>query len=663
MPTIGTLLVANRGEIASRVFRSARELGLRTVAVFSDPDARAPFVREADIAVRLSGSSPQETYLQIDRVIDAAKRTGADAIHPGYGFLSENARFAEACADAGIVFVGPPVAAIEAMGSKVAAKQRMQQAGVPVLPSMTVEPDNLAELETIIESIGVPALVKASFGGGGRGMRIVRDPAKLQQAALAASREAKSAFGDGAIFLERYLEQPRHVEVQIFGDSLGNVVSLFERDCSIQRRYQKIVEEAPSPGVDEELRKQLSDAAVAAGRAIGYEGAGTVEFLLDEDRQFYFLEVNTRLQVEHPVTEMVTGLDLVDLQLRVASGEPLPSEVYAAQIAGAAIEVRLYAEDVNEGFLPDSGRLHRFKIPAGPGVRVDSGVEDGSIVSVHYDAMIAKVIAHGRDRQQACSRLALTLENAQLHGVITNRDLLVGILRETEFVAGKTDTAYLERHDPTMLGKRDSDEETLRIHAIAAVLVAQHRRRREAGVLATLPSGWRNVPSQLRSVHVECRGEDINVRYRIDGDHVTAVVNDISSELIMTDVGDRGIGLEVEGTLRWFSVHRVAGQAFVDSSMGSTVFSEPPRFPDPSDTLVVGSMLAPMPATIIHVDVEVGDRVEAGDVVLLLEAMKMEHAVEAPYAGVVSELDVTAGETVDTGTVLAVIDGDNGEGA
>jgi len=443
---ITKLLIANRGEIAARIIRSAHALGIATVAVYSDPDAAAPYVTLADEAVRLPGAAPADTYLRGEEIIAAAATAGADAVHPGYGFLSENAGFARACADAGLTFVGPRPETIEAMGDKVRAKAIMAEAEVPVLPSATVT--DTTDLAAAGAAVGFPLLVKAAFGGGGRGMRLVADPAELAEAVSSARREAASAFGDGTVFLERFVTDPRHVEVQILGDAHGDVVHLFERECSIQRRYQKIVEECPSPAVDDDLRDALTAAAVAAGWAIGYTGAGTVEFVLDRDGGFYFLEMNTRLQVEHPVTEEVTGLDLVELQLRIAEGEPLPASARQARINGHAIEVRLYAEDVPAGFVPTTGTLHRFAFPPAPGIRVDTGFRDGSVVSPHYDAMLAKVIAHGRTRADAARRLARALGRAAIHGMTTNRDLLVAILREPEFLAGGTDTGYLTRHDP-----------------------------------------------------------------------------------------------------------------------------------------------------------------------------------------------------------------------
>ncbi|MCW2613959.1 MAG: ATP-grasp protein, partial [Frankiales bacterium] len=465
-----TLLVANRGEIARRVFRTARATGLSTVAVFSDADAHAPFVREADTAVRLPGSSPADTYLRGDLVIAAALSAGADAVHPGYGFLSEDASFAQAVLDAGLTWVGPPVAAIRAMGSKLAAKALMAGAGVPCLPGVDATGMSDDDLLAAGEGIGYPVLVKASAGGGGRGMRIVATPDALLDAVDSAGREAASAFGDGTVFLERYVERPRHVEVQVMADAHGTCVALFERDCSVQRRHQKVLEEAPSPAVDDALRARLCEAAVAAARAVGYTGAGTVEFVVAPDGTPAFLEMNTRLQVEHPVTELVTSLDLVELQLLVAQGLPLPAHVSQARLTGHAVEARLYAEDATRGFLPSTGTLARFRVPAVEGVRVDSGVEDGSVVGVHYDAMLAKVVAHGATRELASARLAAALAGAQLHGVTTNRDLLVRVLRSPAWLSGDVDTSFLERHDPAELGRPLVDGHGLRLHAAAAAL-------------------------------------------------------------------------------------------------------------------------------------------------------------------------------------------------
>jgi propionyl-CoA carboxylase alpha chain len=651
--SISTLLIANRGEIAARIIRTAHALGIATVAVYSDPDAEAPYVTMADQAVRLPGAAPADTYLRGDLIIAAAAATGAGAIHPGYGFLSENAAFARACADAGLIFVGPSPATIQAMGDKVAAKATMAAAGVPVLPSVTVDAGGL---DADASTVGFPLLVKAAFGGGGRGMRLVSDPSQLDAAVGAARREAAAAFGDGTVFLERYVPDPRHVEVQILGDAYGDVVHLFERECSIQRRYQKIVEESPSPAVDGELRAALTAAAVTAGRAVGYTGAGTVEFVLDRDGSFYFLEMNTRLQVEHPVTEAVTGLDLVELQLRIAEGEPLPAEVREAAITGHAIEVRLYAEDVAAGFLPVTGTLHRFAIPSGPGLRTDTGFRDGSAVSPHYDAMLAKVIAHGRTRADAARRLARALQAAQIHGLTTNRDLLVAILREPGFLAGATDTGYLTRHDPATLAASGAASSTAR-HALVAALARQVVNRAAAPVLGTLPSGWRNVVSAPQRVSYTAAGEQYDVAYRVLGDAVQASVNGVplGQTLRHTASPDR-VDLEIDGIRRVYRVHRVGPGTYVDASDGSSALTEVPRFGDPEKLAPAGSLLAPMPGLVRRVLVEVGAVVTAGEPLLVLEAMKMEQTVAAPAAGVVAELRAKAGEQVAAGQVLAVVE-------
>jgi len=655
---IGKLLIANRGEIAARIMRTAHGLGIATVAVFSDPDADAPYVALADEAVRLPGAAAADTYLRGDLIIAAAAATRADAVHPGYGFLSENEAFARACAAAGLIFVGPGPGTIAAMGSKVQAKALMAAAGVPVLPGVTIaSADDLDDMAAAAAGIGFPLLVKAAFGGGGRGMRLVGDPAGLAEAVRSARGEAASAFGDGTVFLERFVIDPRHVEVQILGDTAGHVVHLFERECSIQRRYQKIVEECPSPAVDDELRAALTSAAVAAGQAIGYIGAGTVEFVLGQDGSFFFLEVNTRLQVEHPVTEEVTGLDLVELQLRIAEGEPLPPAATSAAINGHAIEVRLYAEDVAAGFLPVTGPLHRFVIPAAPGVRTDTGFRDGSVVSPHYDAMLAKVIAHGRTRADAAKRLARTLDRAQIHGVTTNRDLLAAILREPEFASGRTDTGYLTRHEPAALTA--SRPRATDWHALVAALARQAVHRAEAPVLATLPSGWRNVRSAPQRVTYTADGAEFAVAYRVTGGGpVEATVNDVplGAALLLHAAGPDLVDLEVDGLRRVYLVHRVGTQTYVDASNGSSALSEVPRFGQPDKIAPTGSLLAPMPGLVLRILADVGATVTAGQPLVVLEAMKMEQTVTAPADGVLAELRAKAGEQVAAGQILAVVD-------
>lgn len=643
-----SLLVANRGEVARRVFRTARAMGLSTVAVFSDADADMPFVRDADAAVRLPGNTAAETYLRGDLIIAAALTAGADAIHPGYGFLSENAAFARAVIDAGLTWVGPPADAIETMGSKLEAKRLMRDAGVSTLP--------WAEDVAGAGDVGYPLLVKASAGGGGRGMRIVRNADELSEAVEGAGREAAGAFGDATVFLERYLEAPRHVEVQIFADRHGNVVSLFERECSIQRRHQKIVEESPSPAVDDALRAEMGAAAVAAARAVGYVGAGTVEFVLADDGSYYFLEMNTRLQVEHPVTELVTGLDLVRLQLVVAFGEPLPPEALAPTMTGHAIEVRLYAEDAENGFLPVTGRLRQFEIPAG--VRVDSGVESGSVISPYYDAMVAKVVVHAPTRTEAAGSLAAALRRARIHGVTTNRDLLVRILGEDEFLAGATDTAYLDRHDPAPLAAPLLSAAASATHAAVAALTLQVVRRESAGVDRAAPSGWRNNPSQPQRVELTWRGEKQLVEYAFRRDGVDVWVDGEPLSFVLHSAAYHVIDATVGGLRRRYHVVIPADFSVidVDSPLGSSSYAVVPRFPDPSETVAAGSLVAPMPGSVVRVLVEAGAAVTKGQPLVVLEAMKMEHTVTSPVDGTVSDLRVAAGQQVAAGSVLAVVD-------
>ncbi|MBC7375707.1 MAG: ATP-grasp domain-containing protein, partial [Frankiales bacterium] len=596
-----SLLVANRGEIARRIFRTARAMGLSTVAVFSDADADAPYVHEADTAVRLPGFTPADTYLRGDLVVAAALAAGADAVHPGYGFLSEDADFAATVLAAGLTWVGPPVEAIRAMGSKLAAKQLMADAGVPCLPGADASGLSQDELLAAAASIGYPVLVKASAGGGGRGMRVVAGPGELTAAVDSAGREATSAFGDGTVFLERYLERPRHIEVQILADTFGTCVALFERDCSVQRRHQKVLEEAPSPAVDDALRKRLCDAAVAAARAVGYTGAGTVEFVVSPDGTPAFLEMNTRLQVEHPVTELVTGLDLVALQLLVAQGQPLPEAATQARRSGHAIEARLYAEDPTRDFLPCTGLLSRFVIPAGEGIRVDSGVETGSLIGVHYDALLAKVIAYADTRELASARLAGALAAAHLHGVTTNRDLLVAVLRSPAWLAGEVDTSFLQQHDPAELGRSRVVGFGLRCHAAAAALAGAASRRTGARALADLPPGWRNLRSALETTSYAVDGRDVHVGY---GGAVLEVDGVALQGLRVWTATPALVDLEVAGLRRRYDVHLEAATAYVDSALGFSVLVQTERLPLAGSGLAGGPLTAPLPRVGRRLDVE-----------------------------------------------------------
>jgi propionyl-CoA carboxylase alpha chain len=655
MLIITKLLIANRGEIARRIMRTARAMGLRTVAVYADPDAQSPYVFEADQAVALKGTSATETYLDMNKIISAARQVQADAVHPGYGFLAESATFAKAVIEAGLCWVGPPPEAITAMGDKLEAKKRMEAAGVPMLPAVEVSKGDPLNLEMSARSIGFPLLIKAAAGGGGKGMRIVRNLEQLPEAYEAARREAAAAFGNSQVFFERYLEAPRHVEVQILGDQQGNLIHCFERECSIQRRHQKVIEEAPSPAVDEGLRERLTQAALAAARAIGYTNAGTVEFLLDRDGTFYFLEMNTRLQVEHPVTEAITGLDLVREQLRIAMGEPL--EVGQADLVrrGYAIEARLYAEDPANDFLPTTGRITAWEIPAEPPARFDSGIETGTEISVHFDPILAKVIVHAPSRMEACLRLALVLEKTRIQGVITNRDFLAATLRHEAFIAGDTTTDFIDRVNPVRQRKVTAEE--IRQAAVAVSLASQAARRAEARVLATIPSGFRNSPMPMEEIRYRHEEREVPVYYRMRRDGIFDIRADgLSGEARLFHWGGGVVDIEVDGERSRFSLSRTKDLWWIHGPAGEVRLIELPRFPQEVGEILLGGLAAPMPGKVILIHVAPGERVQAGQVLLVMEAMKMEHPIRAVKDGVVSEVRVRLGDQVEAGQVLIVVE-------
>ncbi|CAL9465681.1 Acetyl-_propionyl-coenzyme A carboxylase alpha chain [Streptomyces sp. enrichment culture] len=670
---ITSVLVANRGEIAVRVFRTARAMGLATVAVHSDPDAGALHVREADTAVRLPGAAPADTYLRGDLVIAAALAAGADAVHPGYGFLSENAAFARDVLAAGLAWIGPPPEAIEAMASKTRAKELMRAAGVPLLDPVDPAAATAADL---------PLLLKAASGGGGRGMRVVRDLDALKPALDAAAVEARSAFGDGEVFAEPYVERGRHVEVQVLADGHGTVWALGTRDCSLQRRHQKVVEEAPAPGLPDALRRSLHEAAVAAARAVGYRGAGTVEFLLAADGRPYFLEMNTRLQVEHPVTEAVHGVDLVALQFRIAEGAALPPE--PPEPAGHAVEARLYAEDPAQDWRPQAGTLAAFDVPASaaapvpvPGaagspagtaaVRVDAGYAAGDRVGVHYDPMLAKVIAHAPTRAEAVRALARALAGARIHGVATNRDLLVRTLRHPEFTAAAPDTGFYDRHLAALTAPAPDAGRAAALAAAAAALAAAAPA---AGApLAARLGGWRNVRSGPQVRRYRTGDTEHEVRYLpVRGG--PPQLPDLPGVRAVTTAPDRVV-LEADGVRRVFHVaHRAdpgadgPGEVWVDTAPApggdapaSHTLTPVPRFTEPQDATPPGSLLAPMPGTVVRVaeGLAPGDTVTAGQPLLWLEAMKMEHRVTSPASGTLTALHARPGHQVEVGALLAVV--------
>jgi propionyl-CoA carboxylase alpha chain len=653
---ITSVLVANRGEIARRVFRTCRALGLGTVAVYSDADADSPHVAEADVAVRLPGSTPAETYLQPALLVAAARRAGADAVHPGYGFLAEHAEFACAVVDAGLTWIGPSAAAIEAMGSKIEAKRLMAAAGVPVLPQLDT---------ALLTATDLPVLIKASAGGGGRGMRVVTRLDDLADAVALARHEAESAFGDPSVFCEPYLADGHHVEVQVLADEHGTVWTVAERECSIQRRHQKVIEEAPSPLVQRTggMRERLFSAASAAAKAIGYTGAGTVEFLAAQDGRFYFLETNTRLQVEHPVTECTTGLDLVALQFHVADGGRLEAD--PPPPSGHAIEARLYAEDPMADWQPQTGRLHRFSVPgvsaefatgtAEAGLRLDSGVVAGSVVGIHYDPMLAKVIAWAPTRSHAAALLADTLAKARVHGLVTNRDLLVRVLRHPAFLAGRTDTGFVTTHDLQSVPR--AAERVVDLSCLAAALALDSAARSESPVLPGISAGWRNVVSQPQRREFGTASGSREVRYRQERERLVA---DGLAGMSPVEVTPDRVVLVDDGLRIAFDVARYGDLVCVDSAFGSVAVHPVPRFPDPGEQPLPGSLRAPMPGTVIRMAVEPGARVRAGEPMLWLEAMKMQHRVDAPADGVVAELKVRTGQQVDAGDVLAVVSTERG---
>ena len=662
---IRRLAVANRGEIARRVFRAARSLGIETVAVFADDDRDAPFVAEADRAVSLGDGPPAATYLDVANVIAAVVAAGADAVHPGYGFLSEDAGFADACLAAGLVWVGPPPAAIALMGHKVRAKAAVAAAGVPVLASRVVRSGADGDLAELGDDVGYPLLVKASAGGGGRGMRLVDGPAALSDAVTAARREAAAAFGSDEVFLERYVAAPRHVEVQVVADQHGNIVHLYDRDCSVQRRHQKVIEEAPATLVADAVRRTMWDAAVAAAKAVAYEGVGTVEFVVSDD-ECAFLEMNTRLQVEHGVTELVTGVDLVGLQLAVAAGRPLPFTQHDIAVTGHAVEVRLCAEVPRHDYRPAPGRVVHARWPDGDGVRVDAAVESGGAVSPAYDNLVAKLLAWGDDRATAVGRLrAAVRSRLELDGVETNRDLLAAALGEADFVAGRTRTDYLDAHRDVVAAAVDPVVQ--RRHAAAAALYLDHRRAARSLVLGA-PPGWRNVGRALhrdRFVTASSGGLSVSVSWPLGGLAVVVegpdgragpLGRDVSADVVVTGPTTGTVALAADGVVVRHRVRDHGRTIAVSSADGQSTFAVPDDDDVADDaTSSATSCRAPLPGSVGQVLVSVGDVVDRDQPLVVLEAMKMEHTLRAAGPGTVRDVPVAAGDHVDAGQLLVVV--------
>ncbi len=664
-----SLLVANRGEIACRIFRSARRMGMRTIAVFSDADAGARHVREADEAIRIGPPAPRESYLDIARILQAARRSGARAIHPGYGFLSENAQFSQACADAGLSFVGPPASAIGAMGSKIVAKARMRAAGVPVLPGYEGDDQSLEALAGHAARVGLPLIIKPAAGGGGKGMRIVRDAAEIPEALAAARRLAESGFGDGSLLLERFLAAPRHVEVQIFADTHGNYVHLGDRDCSVQRRHQKLIEEAPAPDLPEALRSRLRAAALVVAREIGYVSAGTVEFLYD-GREFYFMEMNTRLQVEHTVTEAVTGLDLVEWQLRVARGERLPLSQDQIRLEGHAIEARVCAEDPERDFLPSAGVLDLMQWPSGASIRVDAGFDSGDRVPDTYDSLLGKVIAWAPTRAEAAQRLQSALENTYSAGVRSNEHWLARVLRTPEFLHVRHSIAFLQEHaDQLRTDPAASADNVCRAVIMAAVATLMDRTSPETpanpwdatdGFQPNLPAkvqaGFR-WHAQSWSVELESRTGQLSVAV------VEGPGKDGASTIPIRDVQ---VASDGPGTITvTIDDARIRGRYFINRHhvhvwLGSGHYDllvDDPRQSEFSASASAGGLTTPLPGVVVAVAVKPGQVVSAGEVLMVIEAMKMEHSITAPHAGTVKAVNYAKGDRVPEGSALLELEG------
>ncbi len=664
-----TLLIANRGEIACRVAATARKLGIRTVAVYSDADARSKHVASCDMAIHIGGSAARDSYLKADVILQAALATGAQAVHPGYGFLSENESFALACAKSGVTFVGPPASAIAAMGSKSAAKALMEKAGVPLVPGYHGDDQDVNFLHQQADLIGYPVLIKASAGGGGKGMRVVEASDQFQQALSSCKREASASFGDDKVLIERYLQKPRHIEIQVFADQHGQCVYLFERDCSVQRRHQKVIEEAPAPGMTPERRRAMGEAAVAAAKAVGYVGAGTVEFIAEPDGRFYFMEMNTRLQVEHPVTEMITGLDLVEWQLRIAAGEPLPLSQDQLEIKGHAIEARIYAENPDKGFLPSVGKLLYLGLPDHVAfergdVRVDGGVRSGDTISPFYDPMIAKLIVWGENRDQARAKMIQALGDTQVVGVHTNVAFLSRLMSDAAFAASDLDTGLIERQRQTLLPPPQACEHEWLALASAAVLAGEAGRAQHMQDPWAQTDGWRLGGSYRRELHWLDNQAQRKVEYRLDHHGAFFAIDGVDAKVdwrLLSDMppGVQGLQISWNGRKQSFKVVR-DGERFHLFSRGrhvSLTLHDPLTHADEEDVEHAGGLTAPMPGKIIAVQVKNGDKVKRGQPLLVMEAMKMEHTISAPADGTVKQVFFAVGEQVSDAAVLISLEG------
>ena len=653
MKMINSILIANRGEIASRIICTCRKMGIRSIAVFSDADRNAPFVTEADLSVWIGESAPTLSYLNTDKLIEVARQYEADAIHPGYGFLSENAGFARQCKAAGIIFIGPHPEAIEAMGSKSEAKALMQKHNVPVVPGYQGTDQKMETLKKAALDVGFPLLLKATAGGGGKGMRIVHSEKELDKAIEAAKREAMSAFGADELIIEKYITSGRHIEFQIFGDQQGNAIHLLERECSIQRRYQKVIEESPSPVLTEDLRRKMGEAAVNAAKALQYDNAGTVEFIFDDVTQdFYFLEVNTRLQVEHPVTEAITGLDLVQWQIEVAQGMPLPLKQEEVKGTGYAVECRLYAEDAANDFMPVTGKVLQFNWPEVDGLRIDAGVKNDSVISIFYDPMIAKIIMWGPDRATAHRKMKYVLDHLVCQGLTTNLGFLRLLFKHPDFLAGQYNTHFIEEHiDLAAIHKKE--QTSLNLAAIAATIYDWNQREQQRTLLRAIPSGWRNNFNDHQQESFLYKEEEIEVKYRFLKQQFHFVIAEDKYTAQLSEQNDTMLRIEVEGVQHTFNINQEADNYYLHNSrLGNFVIQQKARFPEREVQKTKGAYEAPMPSNVVKVLVKTGQKVAAGEGLIVLSSMKMENTLEADEAGVVEEIFAEEGANVEAGFLL-----------
>ena len=655
MKKINSILIANRGEIASRIIRTCQLMGIRSIAVYSEVDKKSPFVNEADIAVFIGDNNPADSYLNQDKIIDAAKRSNADAIHPGYGFLSENADFAKKCIKNKIIFIGPNPKAIELMGSKSKAKTLMAKNKVPIIPGYQGEDQSNETLKKEAEKIGFPVLLKATAGGGGKGMRVVNNKKELNSSIDAAKREAMNAFGNNEMIVEKYISSGRHIEFQIFGDQHNNAIHLLERECTIQRRHQKVIEESPSPVMSEKLRKEMGESAVLAAKALNYDNAGTVEFIYDENTgNYYFLEVNTRLQVEHPVTEEITGLDLVQMQIESAQGIPLQFKQKDIKGNGYAIEARLYAEDPSNNFLPVTGTIHQFNTPSIVGLRVETSIESGSEISIHYDPMIAKIIVHDNNRANAHRKLKYVLRNMNCLGITTNQDFLLNVCNNNDFEDGKYNTHFIEENPE--LTNQITDKNKLNIAVLAATLFDWKTREENRTLLNTIPSGWRNNYYSPQTETYNHKDELIKIEYRSFSEEFECNINDTTYNAKLFKRTNNSLQIEVNGIQYDLSIVKNQQSYYIhNEAIGNIVLTQQERFPEIKKEKQKGTYESPMPSQVVKLLVKTGDKIKSGEGLIVLSSMKMENTILADEDGTVEEVFTAEGENIEAGHVLMKI--------